>query len=85
VRYLKEDIKSLLIGFIIIYILFGFFPGAQIKYISPIDSSEFLASLDYFIKNFFHLWKVKILGGVVFVFISRFIKYKKMGKINKGR
>jgi hypothetical protein len=22
---------------------------------------------------------------VVFVFISRFIKYKKMGKINKGR
>lgn len=79
---LKDNIKSLLLGLIIIYVLFGFFPGAQIKYFSPIETSKFLASLDYFIKNFFHLWKVKVLGVVIFVFISRFIKHKKMEKFN---
>ncbi|MDR7854975.1 hypothetical protein [Tissierella sp.] len=74
---MKDNIKSLLMGSLVIYILFGFFAGAQIKYISPIESSKILAFLDYFIRNFFHLWEFKLIGVGVFVLVARFIKSRK--------
>lgn len=81
---MKENKYKFFTVFTIIYILFGFYPGVRIKYFSPIESSKFLASLDYFIKNFFHLWKIKLIASIGAVVISYLIRGKKLKKYNKG-
>ncbi len=80
---MKNNKINIIFGFILMYTLFGFFPGVRIKYFSPIESSRLLRSLDYFIKNFFHLWQIKLIASIVAVFISYYIKEKKLKKYNK--
>ncbi len=80
---MKDNKINIFILVIIMFTLFGFFPGVRIKYFSPIESSRLLESLDYFIKNFFHLWQIKLIASIGAVFISYFIKEKKLKKYNK--
>ncbi|MBU5257149.1 hypothetical protein [Tissierella praeacuta] len=82
---MRDNKANVFIAFIIIFTLFGFFPGTRIKYFSPIETSKFLESLDYFIKNFFHLWKIKLVASIGTIFISYLIKEKKLKKHNKRK
>ena len=79
---MRENRFNYIMAFVFIYILFGFYPGVRIKYFSPIESSKFLASLDYFIKNLFHLWKIKVIASIGAVYISYLIKKRKLKKYN---
>ena len=61
------------------YILFSFFPGVKINYVSSMEFSLF-KFMDYLVKNFFYLWQVKLIASVIAVFISYSIKRKKLKK-----
>lgn len=78
---MKDKKANIIVGILIMYILFGLFPGVKINYVSPIKFS-ILKFMDYLIKNFFHLWKVKLLASIAFVFISHAIKKNKLKKYN---
>lgn len=80
---MKDNKSNFLVAFIIVYILFGFFPGVKIEYVSPIKFPIF-RPIDYLIRNFFHLWKIKLMASIGAVFISYLIKEKKLKKYNNG-
>ncbi|CAK7061087.1 hypothetical protein CIW83_20125 [Tissierella sp. P1] len=80
---MKDNKSNFFIAFIIIYILFGFFPGVKIDYVSPIKFLMF-RPIDYLIRNFFHLWKIKLIVSIGAVFISYIIKEQKIKKYNRG-
>lgn len=79
---LKEEKKRIIIIFIIIYTLFGFFPGVRIKYFSGRESL-IMRNMDYFIRNFIHLWNLKIIATIVFMIISFKIMKKKTDKYKR--
>lgn len=78
---MKDKKTNIIVGTIVIYILFGFFPGVKMNYVSPIEFSIF-KFMDYLIKNLFYLWKVKLPASIAFVFISHGIKKNKLKKYN---